>query len=70
MAKANHILGDIRNNLVRDVMSESDGIINLRDTNVNMKQSLHRFKFKSSIKYFNGAKEFNIPAVHITVGNY
>ena len=72
----NHILGDIRNNnLVRDVMSKSDGIINLAgilgtSETIDNPKSTIASNLKAALNIFNGAKEFNIPAVHITVGNY
>ena len=56
-------------------MSESDGIINLAgilgtSETIDNPRSTIASNLKAALNIFNGAKEFNIPAVHITVGNY
>tara|TARA_Y100000996_G_C22442341_1_gene610328 strand:+ start:38 stop:943 length:906 start_codon:yes stop_codon:yes gene_type:complete len=72
----NYILGDIREiNLVREVMSKSDGVINLAgilgtSETIDNPRSTIDSNLKAALNIFNGAKEFNIPVVHITVGNY
>ena len=72
----NFILGDIRkNSLVRDIMSESDGLINLAgilgtSETIDNPRSTISSNLKAALNIFKGAKEFDIPVVHITVGNF
>tara|TARA_A100000164_G_scaffold329834_1_gene317843 strand:+ start:1900 stop:2805 length:906 start_codon:yes stop_codon:yes gene_type:complete len=72
----NFVLGDIRNEgLIRDLLSENDGVINLAgilgtSETIDNPRGTISSNVVGALNIFNSAKEFKIPAVQITVGNY
>lgn len=70
------ILGDIRDRtIVREVISKHDGVINLAgilgtSETIDNPRGTVSSNLKGALNIFNCAKEFNIPVVHITVGNF
>ena len=72
----NFILGDIRNNnLIQEIASENYGIINLAgilgtSETIDNPRGTISSNMLGALNIFNAAKEYNIPIVHITVGNY
>ena len=72
----NFVLGDIRNKeLVKELASESNGIINLAgilgtsETIDNPRGTVYS-NILGALNIFDSSKQFNIHVVHITVGNY
>lgn len=72
----NFVLGDVRNLVtVESLLSSHDGVINLAgilgtSETIDNPRGTVSSNLKGALNIFNSAKKFNIPAVHITVGNY